>query len=75
MPCCMATCLALAKNPLLVGAGPLIVAYGVWKRQREGRGWTTTVSARAILILLAVLIVFAILRNLPGYPFELLAPH
>lgn len=66
---------ALAKNPLVVVAGPFLVGFCIWKRWREGRGWSTKVSARAILGLLAVLIVFAVLRNLPGYPFELLAPH
>lgn len=66
---------ALAKNPLLVGAAPIVAGYCVWKRRREGRGWTTKISARAVLGLLAVLLVFAVLRNIPVYPLELLAPH
>jgi hypothetical protein len=66
---------ALAKNPLVILGGPFLLGFCFWKRRRQGRGWSTKVSARAILALLGVLIVFAVLRNLPGYPFELLAPH
>ncbi len=66
---------ALAMNPLVVVAGPFLAGYCIWKRRREGADWSTNVSASAILTLLAVLIVFTVLRNLPGYPFELLAPH
>jgi len=62
-------------NPLVVVAGPFLAGYCIWKRRREGADWSTNVSASAILTLLAVLIVFTVLRNLPGYPFELLAPH
>ncbi len=66
---------ALAKNPLVVLAGPCLAGYCLWMQRRDGRDWSTKVSARAIFALLAVLVVFAVLRNLPGYPFELLAPR
>ena len=66
---------AMAKNPLLITAGPFLVAFCFWKRRRSGPGWATTISARAVLVFLCVLVTFAVLRNLPGYPFELLAPH
>ena len=66
---------ALAKNPLLVGGGPVLVGYCIWKRRTVGPGWATTISAKAIWTLLGVLLVFAVLRNIPAYPFTLLAPH
>jgi hypothetical protein len=66
---------AFAKNPLLVAAAPLLVAYSIWKRRQEGPRWTNTISAKAVVGFLIVLLVFAVLRNIPGYPFELLAPH
>lgn len=66
---------ALAKNPLIVGATPILAGYCIWKRRREGRGWTTTISSRAVIGLLVILLAFAVLRNIPIYPFELLAPH
>jgi hypothetical protein len=66
---------AIAKNPLLVTAAPFMAAYCIWKRRQNGPGWTTSFSAKTIVGLLLVLLLFAVLRNIPGYPFELLAPH
>ena len=69
---------ALAYNPLLVVFSPLLIGalfcsgYTMWTGKRVGSyrtpGW-------AVAILLGVLIAYWILRNIPGYPFELLAPH
>jgi hypothetical protein len=66
---------AFNKNALLLFLTPLLLLYCGWKRRREGRAWSTTISRRAILGLLALLLLFAVLRNIPVYPFELLAPH
>lgn len=66
---------AWRMNPLVVTAAPLVAGYCGWMRYRVGRGWTTAISPRAIAGFMAAVIVFAVLRNLPGYPFELLAPH
>ncbi len=66
---------AVANNPLLIVLGPALVTYGLWQRLCAGRNWTTTVPPWVILGLLAVVIVFAVLRNLPLYPLTLLAPH
>jgi hypothetical protein len=66
---------AFAKNPLLMAAAPFAAVYCIWKRRQAGPGWATTIPAKAIVGLLLVLLVFAVLRNIPGYPFELLAPH
>jgi hypothetical protein len=52
-----------------------MAAYCIWKRRQNGPGWTTSFSAKTIVGLLLVLLLFAVLRNIPGYPFELLAPH
>lgn len=66
---------ALTMNPLLVCAAPPIAAYWVWNRRRLGPAWVDTVPARAVLVLLVVMILYGVLRNLPWYPFTLLAPH
>jgi Protein of unknown function (DUF2752) len=66
---------ALAYNALLICAAPLAAIYWGWSRWRRGPQWATALSVRAILLVLAVLVAFAILRNVPAYPFNLLAPH
>jgi hypothetical protein len=66
---------AWTSNPLLFVLGPALAAYGLRRRWREGPGWASRVSPRAIWTLLVVLLVFAVLRNIPAYPFQLLAPR
>jgi Protein of unknown function (DUF2752) len=66
---------ALAYNPLFVGGMPILLAFCVWSRGRFGPGWTTAISVRWIVLLVAVMLVFAVLRNVPAWPFDLLAPH
>lgn len=66
---------AFTSNALLVMLGPALVVYSLWRRLCDGPGWTSRVSPRAIWALAAVLLVFAVLRNVPVYPFQLLAPH
>jgi hypothetical protein len=66
---------AWACNPLLVVAAPVALAFSTWSRWRHGREWTTGISWRWLALVGAVLLAFAVLRNIPIYPFELLAPH
>lgn len=68
---------AMARNPLMVLALPFLL-HGAWalaRQERTGRPlprWMT--SPRAGWILLGVLVGYGVLRNLPFYPFFLLAP-
>lgn len=68
---------ALAFNPLAVLAAPF-VGYGLLSRLHyllRGRFLPAPfLSARLIYVLGITLVVFAVLRNLPWYPFHLLAP-
>jgi Protein of unknown function (DUF2752) len=66
---------ALSNNPLMVFTAPLAVAFCAWNRWQRGPNWTTMISTRSIVVVLAVLVGFAIVRNVPSYPFSLLAPH
>lgn len=66
---------AMANNPLAVGGVPIVLAFGLWSRRQFGPQWTTAISFRWILLLVAVLVVFTVLRNVPVYPLNLLAPH
>lgn len=65
---------ALSRNPLTVLSVPLLVALWVlWTRRRlTGRRRSWAAPGWAIWGLLAVVIAFWILRNLPGFAF--LAP-
>lgn len=67
---------ALAMNPLVVGLGGLAGAWVVVAVWRESRGRPMPVFPDwAAMALVALLIAFSILRNLPWWPFTLLAPH
>ena len=58
---------AFALNPLAMLALPFL-AYCTW------RGETPRLKPGWIRALLAVVVLFGILRNIPAYPFTLLAP-
>ena len=66
---------ALSKNALVVCGAPIALALWTWNRKRTGHAWATAVPARWIWSALLVMAVFAVLRNVPLYPFSLLAPH
>jgi apolipoprotein N-acyltransferase len=59
---------ALRMNALAVSSIPLL-AYASARRIDLGR------RPRTIMAALALAVAFAIARNVPAYPFELLAPH
>jgi hypothetical protein len=60
---------ALARNPLAVALLPLaVVLWGLWVRRRlTGRPRTWAAPGWAIWALLAVVLVFWVLRNLSGF--------
>ena len=58
---------ALSKNPLMVVAIPFVVL--LYMRPAWGRGKMVP------WIVLAVLVGYAVLRNVSAFPFVLLAPH
>lgn len=66
---------AFTNNMLVVGLSPLLVASWIWQRYHHGATWASRISPRSILFLMIVVIAFAVLRNLPVYPFTFLAPH
>lgn len=70
---------ALAYNPLAFIVPPLLAwsfmkSVGNWYRQTP---WCRTRNGSRYLhwVLLAALLTYAVLRNLPIHPFNLLAPH
>ncbi len=66
---------AVSKNALVVCGAPIALALWTWNRRRTGHAWTTAVPQRWIWSVLLVMVAFALLRNVPFYPFSLLAPH
>jgi hypothetical protein len=66
---------AVAFNPLLIGGAPLVLAFCAWQRRRFGPRWTTAISLRWIVLFAAVMVAYTLLRNVPAWPFDLLAPH
>ena len=67
---------ALRMNPFAVALMPLVILGSAWRwteRRRLGRQ-VRPLSARWIWLLLAAMVVFTVLRNVPAYPFTLLAP-
>jgi hypothetical protein len=69
---------ALAYNSLVVCAAPLLLAFSIAHVVSHGRWsthWTTRLSPRWIWLVVAALAAFTVLRNIPAYPFNLLAPH
>jgi hypothetical protein len=69
---------ALAYNPLLVVASPLLgfgvfqIAYGLWTGQRLP---LPRLPAWSIYVIFCVMVAYWILRNIPLFPLTLLAPH
>ncbi|HEX4144582.1 MAG TPA: DUF2752 domain-containing protein [Pirellulales bacterium] len=63
---------ALCFNALLVIGGAVAALAVAWRSYRAGRLSWPAVSGRALL---AVPLVFALARNIPCFPFDLLAPH
>jgi hypothetical protein len=70
---------ALAFNPVFVLLVPAIGVGLLWRGQERWRGrpprTRPLLSGGLIVALAAALVAFGILRNVPGWPFELLAPH
>ncbi|QDU21524.1 DUF2752 domain-containing protein [Urbifossiella limnaea] len=70
---------AFAYNPVAVLLLPVVVVVALVQTVQWARGRPTRtriiVSGRWIMALAVALIVFMLLRNLPWYPFTLLAPH
>ncbi|HEY2146552.1 MAG TPA: DUF2752 domain-containing protein, partial [Pirellulales bacterium] len=71
---------ALAMNPLSTCAIPIMIGAPIWSiasrrwrpsARRAGRRWTV----HPAWLLVTAIIAFGILRNVPVYPFTLLAPH
>lgn len=64
-------------NPLVVLALPLLAAWAVARVCKTLRGDATPVRQppRAATVALVVLVAYFVLRNLPWWPFALLAPH
>lgn len=69
---------ALAYNPMLIAFLPVVVylalrvGYKTWAGQNAR--WLA-VPTWVTWLFIGTLIVFSIARNIPAYPFELLAPH
>lgn len=71
---------ALAMNPLVVAALPLIVLGVVieslaWIMGERYRGPRVRLPMWAHWVLLTTILAYWILRNIPAWPFSLLAPH
>ena len=68
---------AFRFNPLVVVTVPLLAAWALARVTKTFRGDTTPVRQprHAATVALAVLVLFFVLRNLPWWPFVLLAPH
>jgi hypothetical protein len=68
---------ALRMNGLLVLSLPLLLAWAglaLWRGFRYGRP-PAELPRHTATVALVVLLLFAVLRNLPWWPFVLLAPH
>lgn len=68
---------ALGFNPLLVMTLPLLAAWALARVSKTLRGDATPVRLprHSATVALVVLVSFFLLRNLPWWPFALLAPH
>ncbi len=70
---------ALAFNAMFVFLMPTIGVALIWRGLEKWRGWPPRtrplLPGGAILALAFVLMAFGILRNVRGWPCELLAPH
>ncbi|MFH0794385.1 MAG: DUF2752 domain-containing protein [bacterium] len=68
---------AMSLNPLMILCLPFLGFSLLSELVREMRGRplpTPTLSAQGICGLLSVILLYGVLRNLPFYPFTLLAP-
>ena len=67
---------AFRMNPLALVLVPLVIFTSAWRsaEQRLLGRQVRPLSARWIWLLLAVMLIFTVLRNVPVYPFKLLAP-
>jgi len=61
---------ALHHNPLLVVAAPFLAYYFVIGPRPGAGPWPRW----QVVLLIATVVIFTVLRNLPAYPFTLLAP-
>ena len=69
---------ALASNPLMVLSLPFLAyhAIAVQVYRFTGRAWPgLLVSGTWMRIILGIILVYWVARNIPVYPFTLLAPH
>ena len=69
---------ALKLNPLLLILGPFVLAAIVYQGWRDlfRPAWKPLeISNRLSWFLVAVILAYWVARNLPWYPFTLLAPH
>jgi hypothetical protein len=72
---------ALAMNPLAVCTLPLLIGAGLWNLLPTRFKPPSPRPSRRVLpfhwmwLVLIVVILFGVLRNVPVYPFTLLAPH
>jgi len=70
---------ALAFNPVFIFLMPMMGVALAWRGLEKWRGrpprTRPLLPGSVILALAALLVAFGLLRNLPGWPFELLAPH
>jgi hypothetical protein len=68
---------AFRLNPLMVCSLPLVAYWCLSELMREVSGWRRPrlfLPAAWIWVLLGVIVLFGIVRNIPSYPFSLLAP-
>jgi hypothetical protein len=63
---------ALCFNALLVVGAPVAALVVAWRSYKAGQWSCPEVSGRAML---AGLLLFALARNIPCFPFNVLAPH
>jgi len=68
---------AMGLNPMMVLSLPYLgyAYFSLWSRATRGKPLPRRfIPAKWLWMLLAVIILFAILRNIPVYPFTILAP-
>jgi hypothetical protein len=69
---------AWRMNPLfliLLICGLFTVAAAIFGKSHRSPLWRANVKNRGLWTLLAAAVVFGLLRNIPHWPFTLLAPH
>lgn len=63
---------AVSLNPMLVALAVAAMLYALGRRMKIG---AAGLERRALLALPWLILAYGILRNIPLYPFNLLAPH